>query len=983
MNSQGRPRRRLGEVCFLCISLIVICGCSSPDDEQLLNQARDALSIRDYKSAEDLAASVSQASPLRFDALMIAGEAAMRGRNFEGARGYFQTVADSPSSQTLDARFYLAEVLRELKLLSEAVAQYQRVLKDEPLNIACHERLAFLESMAGRRWESENHYFALVQSGSATLQELALFADLDRPIEPGEYLDKCIAVAPDDRYVRLATAQSAIASGDRSAAVEILREELVQFPDDVSTLSALGVLISESSDGELVAWNESLPEHAESHPDVWYVRGRWASHSKEFSLAEDCLLKALELAPQHRQAMYLLIQTITASGEPPDPELVQRSEALLLLSQQVDHVLRSDGKSEESVRSVVELLESTGRIWETCAWSVYAKKQFPAAIWPDEFLAEYGPLLDDDLDVVSEESRVVAAPSDDPAKRFASFVESRRGVESSSSLPSVAASAIQFEELPLDFIYENGADDATSGARMFEQTGGGVGVLDFDCDGRMDLFFPQGGDWPTGHSVPQNTGRLTDAIFRNLGSDEFRNVADAAGFSAERDFGQGVAIGDFDQDGFADIYVANVGKNALYWNAGDGTFLDVSEQLAERESKWTASVAIADLNGDSNPDLFDVNYLEGPRVYELICQGKACSPSVFEGAADDLLISNGSGEFETCLKSEVSEQSKGLGIVVIPETPPELPSLFIACDQVANQLLEVKVGSDAKDVRLENRALVSGVAFNHDGLAMACMGVALGDVNRDGTEDLLVTNFEDEFNTLYLRHGERMFVDSTRYSGLMSPSFPKVGWGTQFLDADHDGWLDLIVANGHVDDYRDTGGEFAMNPQFFRNVGDGRFEEIPAEMTGEFFKRKQLGRGLAVGDFNQDGLRDAAVSLIHSNASILLNTTENHNHHLNVKLVGVQSSRDAVGARVIVKVNDVKLSGSVTAGDGYMASNEKSVNFGLGNYSEIESIVIHWPSGLVTEIDSPPVDGTLLVIESDANCYFQSVDGEAKTVSCD
>ncbi|MEW4490651.1 FG-GAP-like repeat-containing protein [Thalassoglobus sp. JC818] len=957
-------------------------GCSSPTDEQLLQQSRDALSIRDYQSAQELAASVPESSPLRFDALMIAGEAAMRSRDFEDARVYFQAVADSNNSQSHNARFYFAEVLRELKRLSEAVEQYHLVLKDDPQNIACHERLAFLEAMAGRRWEAEGHYFALIQSGSATLQELALFADLDRPIEPGEYLDECIAVAPDDRYVQLAQAQSAIASGDRATAVELLRDDLARYPDDVSTLSSLGKLISESHDQELAAWNRSLPEQAESHPDIWYVRGRWASQSKEFSVAEQCLRKSLMLAPQHRQAMYLLIQSITASGETPNIELVNRSKALLELSQQVDQVLRSNGKSEESVHSVVELLKSTGRIWETCAWSVFAKKQFPAATWPDELLAEFGPRLDDDLEIVAAASRVMSAITDDQEDLFASFVERRQEVESKSSLPSATPSAIHFEELPLNFIYENGADDATPGARMFEQTGGGVGVLDFDCDGRMDLFFSQGGEWPTGQSAPGMTGRVTDAIFRNMGSEEFQNVADAAGFNSERDFGQGVAIGDFDQDGFADIYVANIGKNALYWNAGDGTFLDVSEQLGERQGEWTASVAIADLNGDSNPDLFDVNYLQGPGIYELICQGKACSPSVFEGAADSILISDGSGEFKTCLKSEITEHSKGLGIVVIPETLPEPPSLFIACDQVANQLLKVKSDAESGDIKLENRALVSGVAFNNDGLAMACMGVALGDVNRDGFEDLFVTNFEDEFNTLYLSHGDRMFVDSTRYSGLMSPSFPKVGWGTQFLDADHDGWLDLIVTNGHVDDYRDSGGEFAMNPQLFRNIGEGRFEEIAAEDAGAFFERKQLGRGLAVGDLNQDGLRDAVVSQINSAATILLNRTVSENHYFNVKLVGVQSSRDAVGARVIVKVDDVDLSASVSAGDGYMASNEKTLNFGLGNHSEVKSVLVRWPSGLVTEVDSPPVNGTLLVIESDENCFFESVDGVAKTIPC-
>ncbi|HVW00476.1 MAG TPA: CRTAC1 family protein, partial [Planctomycetaceae bacterium] len=407
----------------------------------------------------------------------------------------------------------------------------------------------------------------------------------------------------------------------------------------------------------------------------------------------------------------------------------------------------------------------------------------------------------------------------------------------------------------------------------------------------------------------------------------------------------------------------NIGRNQLYRNNGDGTLTDVTTAAGLDGDEWTTSCVIVDLNADGLPDLFDVNYVTAPDVYERLCNGHACSPKVFDGTPDRLWINRGDGVFESVPDATPGVNAKGLGVVAFDLHERGRPCLFVANDQVPSFLLRNQRSSNRFGVEFVEDGFAAGLAFNEDGLAMAAMGIAADDVNGDGRIDFYVTTFKDESGILYIQDAAGLFVDGTNRSGLRAPTIPFVGWGTQFLDADLDGAPDLVVANGHVDDYRGEGGEWQMRPQFFRNDGAGRFTELLADHAGPWFVRRYLGRGLTRLDWNHDGKPDFAVSNIGERASLVTNESSSTGHFCHFQLHAVATARDAIGTVVEIEAGGRRWSRQLVAGDGFQASNQRSLMFGVGIADTIESGRIYWPSGHTTELRDVPVDTVIELVE--------------------
>jgi hypothetical protein len=528
------------------------------------------------------------------------------------------------------------------------------------------------------------------------------------------------------------------------------------------------------------------------------------------------------------------------------------------------------------------------------------------------------------------------------------------------------AARIRFEEATesgIEFIYNNGADPATKGARMIEQTGGGVGVLDFDGDRLPDLYFTQGSEWKTGETSPTESEGMTDRLYRNRGGRDFADVTFLANLG-DRRFSQGCAAGDVDNDGFVDLSVGNIGRNRLYRNNGDGTFDDVTADAGLTGADWTSSCTTVDLNADGFPDLFEAGYVSGPDVYERLCQGHGCSPSNFTGVIPRLHISRGDGTFAAVPVPVPQEDAKGLGVLAVNLTSRDRPSLLITNDQVPNFLLKSLPGEGPLNIGLEEEGFLSGLAINADGVSLAGMGIAADDLDGNGLVDFLITNFQDESNSLYRQDSPGLFVEVARQSNLSAASWSFVGWGTQALDADLDGNPDLVLANGHVDDFSDKGGGYKMRPQFFRNRGDCRFEELKEDGIGPYFSRELLGRGLSRLDWNADGRMDFVVSNIGDRASLVTNQSEGVGRFLNVRLHGTIGARDAIGTVVEVVAEGRTWTKQLMAGDGYMASNERFLQFGLGSASAVSEIRVHWPSGTDTTVKNPPLDATIELVES-------------------
>ncbi len=962
--------------------LLVGCGKEPAPRKPSLSEAKAALARGDLQRAERLAVEIPIESPDRMAALAIAGEAANKNGRVDVAVEHYLALAKR-QQQLREAPlglFYAAEACRGAGRLSNAEEFYRQFLTFVPDNALTHERMAFVTSASGRRWEAVPHYFFLVRSGTAELEELVLFADLDRPLEQRPFLEDCAKKSPADSLVQLGLAAHCLWEGQTTEALPRLRAFVAAVPEIVAAQAMLGELLVNQTDEEFVAWHSRLSPQVESDPDIHCVRGLWARKHDQPQIAARCFWQAIRLAPTHRRATFQLGQVLRSLHHPACAMIEARSKQLIQLTQLMDQVLRTESQHDEPFRGSALLLEQMGRIWEAGAWGVVARRQFPAAEWPRELLQRIAGQLNSDLPLVTDRENLALRFDLSKFPQFDSLV-SQRGPAAPLQLEARRDAAIHFEEMKPgpDFIYLNGNDLATPGARMFEQTGGGVAVLDYDLDHWPDLYFTQGGVWRTGQSEPDPPGPFTDRLFRNAEGGAAIDVTEAAGL-VDRGFGQGASSGDFDNDGFPDLYVGNVGRNQLLHNNGDGTFTDVTDIAGLTPADWTTSCVIVDLNADGNPDLYDVNYVTGPQVYERICQGKGCSPSSFAGAADRLLLSRGDGSFELIEPAAPEVDGKGLGIVAFDLHERGRPSLFVANDQVPNFLLRNHATEDRHNVRLEDEAFISGVAFNQDGLAMASMGIAADDVDGDGRLDFYVSTFKDEASMLLLQDSSGLFVEGGSTAGLRPATWPFVGWGTQFLDADRDGRPDIVGVNGHVDDYRKEGGEWQMRPQFFRNVGSSRFEQLPAVQIGSFFDQKRLGRGLSRLDWNRDGLMDFVVSNVGDRASLVLNTTTRAGQFIAVRLVAQDRARDAIGSVIDVRAGDHQWSKQLVAGDGYMASNERWIQFGLGDASDVAELTVHWPSGSKTTVQSLPVGCTLELIESTSHGILRSGPTDSRVI---
>ena len=501
---------------------------------------------------------------------------------------------------------------------------------------------------------------------------------------------------------------------------------------------------------------------------------------------------------------------------------------------------------------------------------------------------------------------------------------------------------------------------------MFEFPGGGCAVLDFDGDGWPDLHFTQGCRWPV---QPYNKAYL-DRLYRNLGNGRFEDVTVNARL-VENHFTAGVAVGDFNNDGFPDLYVSNSGKNCLFQNNGDGTFQNVTEMAGVGDPRWSTSCLIADLNGDSLPDIYSTNYLTGQDVFSRICahndgKPRMCMPFHFSAAQDQLYLNLGNGRFQNATKSSgvVVKDGKGLGVIAADLSGNRQLDLIVANDTVMNSLFVNQSRENKGTPTFTEQGLIRGVAMNRSGKTEGCMGLAVGDVDEDGRLDLFVTNFHRETNTLYLQHENHSFSDRTRESGLALGSREMLGFGAQFLDADLNGTLDLVLTNGHIDNLSSYGRPYKMRSQFFLNKGKAQFVELPADVLGQFFRTKALGRGLATLDWNRDFKEDFVVSYLDRHAAIVTNTTNQVGHALKLRFRGVTSARDACGVTIRATIGTRVLTRQLTAGGGYQASNQQHLLLGLEKQKQVDRLDVFWPSGTRQTFHNIASGQELIVVES-------------------
>ena len=964
-------RRLLTAATFVgCLLAIVSAGIwwsSLPTTDELTRKAKRSLRLSEFESALTDAESVIRMGDDNPMIRLLAGEAAQRLAKFDIAVGHFNEVDDSHGKESLAARLSSASIMIHKHQVGLAEDQLHRSLKLAPEDYTAHRLMADCLGLQGRRWESIPHLLHGIRSGEIELQSLCYLADTDRTVELSE---EQLAAFLDSTTPKcwLGAACVAISYREFEKAEELIRKCLDAAPDLTEAHVRLGKLLLSRNDSEAMnLWDASLPPDAEEFPEVWFIRSQWCLANKDEQKAAGCLWQALKIAPNHVASNHQMAQVLSILGRPDEAkEFRERGLKLTRLATLANEVYLGDTRSIKLKEAAV-LAEGLGRIPEALGWSIAAEYETPGESWPKESQQRLSQLANSDIVKI-----LSAGPSANLDYSTTPWLPPDGGA-TATSRKITRQSTVSFKDASIsagiDFVYANAEDLSTDGRLMFEYTGGGIAAFDFDMDGFCDMYFTQAGPLPPF----QNQTTAVDALYRNSRTNRFEEVSRVAGVQ-DTGFGQGVATGDFNNDGFPDLYVANIDGNRLYVNHGDGTFEDVTNQASIRHPFWTTSVAIADLDLDSIPDLYDVTFLTGTDVFNRVCEedgvARSCAPAGFDAADDFLFRGRGDGSFD-----DVSEpfgiraaDGDGLGILVADFGANGTPSIFIANDGRANFYFTKSHAADGTFTFTEE-GLTRGLAFDRDGSAQACMGIASSDFDGDGNLDLFVTNFFNESNTLYTQYAGESFGDSSQNAGIREASLGMLAFGVQAIDGDLDGWEDLLIGNGHVDDFSYKGIPYKMPLEYFRNEGNGHFEELTADQLGDAFQKPTLSRSMAVIDWNNDGLPEVAVSRLDDSALLLENNSSNVGQYLGVRIVGINCARDASTARLVATVNGRKIIRQFTAGDGYQSSNQKQVIFGLDQAKSIEELLIIWPGGKTQTFNNIASGQTIAIREGNPTIW--------------
>ncbi len=533
------------------------------------------------------------------------------------------------------------------------------------------------------------------------------------------------------------------------------------------------------------------------------------------------------------------------------------------------------------------------------------------------------------------------------------------------AMPAWAAEPVRFTDVTvaagIGWKHDNAA---TARKYIIETMGSGGAWLDYDGDDLLDLFLVNGGATPAYN--PQR--RPSHSLYRNAGNGSFVEVTSRAGLSGNGSFGMGAAAADFDNDGRTDLFVTGYPRSALYRNAGNGRFEEVTEKAGlSHGGRFASSAGWFDYDQDGLLDLLVLNYLDWSYETDVYCGDKQrdmrqyCHPDNYKGVSPALYRNRGGGKFEdaTAAAGLSNPNTKGLGLVLADFNDDGRTDLFIANDGIANSFYWNRGG------RFEDASLASGVAFSEDGTAEAGMGADAADYMRLGWLGIYVTHLEFQRNRLYRYLGRRQFADATVSAGLAKGRNLFSGFGARFIDYDNDGWFDIAVANGHILDniqkvHPDV--EYAEPKLMLRNLGGGKFEDVSRSL-GPAFNTKTVGRALIAGDYDNDGDWDLAVTNNGQTPQLLRNDGGNARNWLKLKLIGTRSNRDAIGARVTVISGAIKQTDQIKGGGSYLCTGDPRLHFGLGSESMAEEVSIRWPSGLTDTLKAVPAGRILTVAE--------------------
>ena len=905
----------------------------SMTQQSMLEKMKKAFDDEEFELVLELADESRDEKSLNAEVVVHAAKAAERLGLLEKAIIYLDDlpyVIDG--SVPLEGWKLKADLLQRLGRLTPAVDAL-RVIVDQTSDAVVRRELATLLAGCGYRFAAIQQLNILAQDNEANRDDLILLGLGGRSLFLRGQLERFRSLDTTDEMSSHGLLVHAREHRDAATVNRILAET-----PQLLLQRARNALRVEGDAKEAARYlsqiNAEQDEGALGNPALLILCGQIAKTFDRSDLALKCFDAALNDDPWNHECLHAVADLTRQS----DLQRFEQCQAVIGLLTKIEAAARQlrnvpSANNAEDMKALVNALTELGRHDEARGWARIALAENASIEWARGLLLQ-------------PESTKQPSPGQHSAPEFdisELYPWLRTVGDDAAPAPE---STLRFsnvaEEVGLVFEYDNGRGPTQQGLFMHQWTGGGVGVIDFDRDEWPDLVFTQGGALE--NSMIANA---RDVLCRNVLGQAFDNVSSDA-FKFDEGFGQGVAVGDINNDGFADIYVGRVGENVLLVNQGDGTFV-ASDNLPASDA-WTTSTAIADINRDSQPDIYDVNYLTGDRVYQQRCDNtgvtRICGPTDFPAAADRVLLSSGDGRFRDASEivfAEISPQ-RGMGLIIADLLRTGVNSVYVANDEAANQLLSFNDSENG----FTDAALPMGVAFDRFGSAQGSMGLAVGS-QASGDLQLFVTNYYSEANNLYRQVGANGFVDAADEAGLAADGYAMLGFGCQFGDFDSDGQQEIVVANGHLDDFRHLDHPFRMRPQIFQTETGQRF--FNAAPRSSYFQKKLLGRALATLDWNQDGRIDFVVTHIADPVALVENRSQQLNGTLSVDVIGTSASRDSVGTVLTIASAELTQRRWIAAGDGYQCSNSKVGHFALPNDAVTSRLEVNWPDGQSRSFD--------------------------------
>ncbi len=942
------------------------------DRDAVIAKADELAGQQDFSAASAELRKLLLVNPQDVEVLFrVAGIEAQAGKLAEAVDLLDEIPADHPEAG-LPALGQSADWCFQLKRYDEAERRYREVLTRAPSAAPALRQLAYLLNRQGRRHEAGRHIRQLCRLGNVRQDELHALIALSVAMydEPTGSPATAAGQYPYWPIGPWGEARKLLNDEEYQQAAELLYPSIADGSAPPAIVALYGRIVAEAQeDAKFHWWLSQTNQQTHQHAEYWAALGTHLVSQRKFKQAARALAEAIDRDPTDMVSMSRMRQTLATLGDDEGAQKwFDRWNEVRNIIDTNNRVATADQPDLDAMEELASMLLKQKRPLESLLWrSIRGHYQGAPLSEMQKLNQQRQQLLTSKTAFPDQQARLCGLDIDAyPLPKIEPVSAPLDPVRKEIEPPSVVAGRFVdgAASVGLHHTFHVESQPIKQRFSIYQTLGGGVAVLDYDLDGAPDLYLAQGGGDP-----PTFRGTQTNQLFQHRGG-RLADVTDQASL-LEHQYSIGVTTGDWNQDGFADLIVANIGVNMLMINNGDGTFAGHPIDPQPDTNRVPTSAALADITGDRLPDLFQVFYVDDPTmtvkppVDEAGRVKLTVSPNNFDPCPDWLVKNDGRGRFELEVQtlSALSEACAGLGVVITDFDGSDGNEVFVGNDTFPNQLWRQNPSGN----QLSDTAPLLGCAYGFSGGATGAMGIATGDFDRSGTLDIHITNYENENSNLYLNK-EDAYQDRNVQYRLGAASRNLVGFGSQAIDYDNDGRLDLVATNGHLDDAKSIRGTYRQPLQLFQNLGD-QFRLIDFAESPGYCGNHHVGRGLAKLDFNQDGKLDFVITHVEQPTALLINETPSDHHWLQIRLVGKISERDSIGARVHVRAGGNEWTAWVTAGDGYLSRNENIVCFGLGHSSSIDEVTVDWPTGKQQHFKQLPANQRLLIVENEQEPY--------------